>query len=346
VALLKLYCPECNAKLKSSTGFTVGETVSCPKCETEFTVRKPADEDEETEEPKKGTAAKGKDVPTGTKPGRAIASSDGDEEDEKPKKKKKKPAYDEDDEPVRSYKNSPLRYAILGILVLTMLVLGFFLVRKIRNEREVAGGGDTAGGGGSNEGPTPNGPRRDKQNPGRPPFNPGGPGGPIGKFPNPGVPPGFNPGVPPGINNPGVPPGFDPGVPPGGNPKVNPGVGAGGGGNPLDAVLGGPLPIAEVQILTQKFRGALVGTWTADLGGGATEELTYTATGTYTAKLTGPKPATTSGKYTVLQLVGSRGLRLRLDDGSGPRTIVVNFDGDELEHPTLQKGVTGTFHKK
>ncbi len=100
------------------------------------------------------------------------------------------------------------------------------------------------------------------------------------------------------------------------------------------------------QALLQKFKTALIGTWVADLGNGVTEERSYTATGTFTAKLTGPAPASASGKYAVLGLVGTKGLKIQLETGTGPRTITATFDGDELQHPTLQPGVTGTFRKK
>ena len=59
---------------------------------------------------------------------------DDDDYETKPKKKKKK-ASRRDDDDEKSYKNSPLRFVILGVLVLIMLVGGFFLIRKIMAER-------------------------------------------------------------------------------------------------------------------------------------------------------------------------------------------------------------------
>ena len=130
--------------------------------------------------------------------------------------------------------------------------------------------------------------------------------------------------------------------PPGDRPR--------GGGLPIDpfgGMLGtGPQTPATTAALTQKFKSALVGTWTADLGNGVAEELTYTADGTFTAKLTGPMPTSETGKYTVTKLVGTKGLKIQLDAATGPRTITAIFDGNELDHPTLVKGVSGTFHKK
>ena len=104
--IAKAVCPECGAKISSPDGFAVGEEVECPKCETEFKVRTP-------------------------KPAKPQVIDD--DEDERPKKKKKK-RRDDDDEG-GGYKNSPVRFIVLGILILAMLVGGFFLVRKIMKER-------------------------------------------------------------------------------------------------------------------------------------------------------------------------------------------------------------------
>jgi hypothetical protein len=117
--------------------------------------------------------------------------------------------------------------------------------------------------------------------------------------------------------------------------------------DPLGGLLGGGAPTGDAaQALKQKYQAQLVGTWAAALGDGFTEERTYNPDGTYSAKLTGPAPATASGKYAVLQLVGSKGLKVRFGDGPAGRTLTVNFEGDELEHLSLRPGVTGTFRKK
>lgn len=148
VALLKIKCPECGAGLKSPTGFTVGQTVCCPKCETYFPVEEPEEEAEEA--PKKSAPAGGKPAPA-KKPVKAAADEDEDEEEdeeEAPKKKKKKKRRDDDDEDGgRSYKNSPLRFIILGILIIIMLVLGYMLYEKKKKEKEdnaAAGGAPPA----------------------------------------------------------------------------------------------------------------------------------------------------------------------------------------------------------
>lgn len=101
MSLAKVPCPECGASIKAAEGFEVGEEVTCPKCDTAFAVPKPK--------------------------AKAAVAEEEDEPAEKPKKKKKKVASA--DEP-RSYKNSPLRYAILGALVLVMIVLGVMLALK------------------------------------------------------------------------------------------------------------------------------------------------------------------------------------------------------------------------
>jgi len=97
--------------------------------------------------------------------------------------------------------------------------------------------------------------------------------------------------------------------------------------------------------LLEKYKAALVGRWRADLGNGHAEEVTYTADGIFAGNASGPVPATATGKYTVLQLVGTKGLRIRIE-GSNPRTVTVNFLGDEIEHPSFQKGITSTFRKQ
>ena len=122
---------------------------------------------------------------------------------------------------------------------------------------------------------------------------------------------------------------------------------SGAGFDPFGGLLGGGTPSGDAAVaLKQKHQSRLIGTWAADLGDGYIEDRTYNPDGTYSAKLTGPTPATASGKYTVLQLVGTKGLKLRIGDDPGARTITVNFEGDELEHPSLRPGVTGTFRKK
>ncbi len=132
MTIAKTVCPECGAKISSPDGFDLGEMVECPKCETEFKVRAP------------------KPAAVPVKPAKpkvvADAADDEDYEDDEPKPKKKKQGSRRDsDDGEKSYKNSPLRFVILGVLVLVMLVGGFFLVKKILAERAAAAGLHPAG---------------------------------------------------------------------------------------------------------------------------------------------------------------------------------------------------------
>ena len=125
--ILKATCPECGAKLSSPDGFDIGEELECPKCETEFKVRAP------------------KPAAVPAKP-KVVDDDDDDEDYEEPRpKKKKKKDFRGDDDDEKSYKNSPLRFLVLGVLVLIMLVGGFFLVRKILAERAANAGTQPAG---------------------------------------------------------------------------------------------------------------------------------------------------------------------------------------------------------
>lgn len=285
MALLKIKCPECSAGLKSPTGFKVGQNVRCPKCETYFAIKEPDDESE-TDAPQKPVRA---------------AAYDGDDEDVGPRKKKMKRREDDDDE--RSYKSSPLRYAVLGVLVVVMLVLGYMLYEKRKNEAADNAGATVS----SDSAVAPT-------NPLPPPRE--GPAG-VQLRPNPPL----------------------PGGPVGGPPARPP------GGAPLGGLFGGvPLPAAEANALKQKLQARLLGNWAADLGDGYQEELTYAADGTYTAKLTGATPATATGRYTVLQTVGDKGLKVRLGDAG--RTVTVSFDDDTIEQPSLRPGFTGTYRRK
>ena len=138
MSLLKIKCPECNAGLKSASGFTVGKTVCCPKCETYFEVEAPEEEEEAEEAPKPKEKPKSKAAAPAKKPVKAAVADDKDddddeddeEEEEKPKKKKKKKKKKRGDDGEGSYKKSPVRFIILGILLIVMLVLGYFLYKK------------------------------------------------------------------------------------------------------------------------------------------------------------------------------------------------------------------------
>jgi hypothetical protein len=304
MALTRITCPECGAGLKSGTGFTVGQAVECPKCETAFTVEEPDD------------AAPVK------KPVRAVASRvEDDEPDDRPRKKKKKRRDDEeDDEERRSYKNSPLRYAILGVLVVVMVVLGVMLILKKQREREEARAEEERVKAEETPRPIPN----------RGPM-PGGPPGPgFGQ-------PGFGQ---PGFGQPGFP-----------NTKGGPNVqfpkngGPGPGFNqqaqvvPLGGGLLGSTPPAgtpQAQQLTAELSKKLVGTWAGTAPDGSPYQVEYRADGTYSG-------GGMTGKWQVAGLVGTRGLKLTR---GGPAPVRVVFEDDELLHDTGKPGETAVLRKK
>ncbi len=281
MSLTKIRCPECDAALKSDDGFTVGEEVTCPKCDTTFAVPKPK--------------------------AKAVLAEAADEPDQ-PKTKKKKAASA--DEP-RSYKDSPLRYAILGVLVLVMIVLGVLLyLKKGTVEAEAA-----------NNDPPQNAPQQPVQPQPLPKFPPF----PVPKQPNP----------------------KQPGKQAGKQPSGGGGLGGAlvGGIDPLAPVFGSAPSAAQGKQIVAKYGAALVGSWVCEADG-STDEVAYLGDGTFVASRTGTGAAKAGGKYTVVGPAGATGLKLKLETDTGTRTITVSFDGDALEHPTLEKGVTATFKRK
>ena len=109
----RIACPECGAVVHSAAGFTVGQIVSCSKCETEFTV----------------DAAALRSATAGESPEDFVPG--------------KSPAANDDAE--WSYRNSTLRYAVLGVLVVIMAVLGYMLYVKKMKERQEVGGPEGRG---------------------------------------------------------------------------------------------------------------------------------------------------------------------------------------------------------
>jgi hypothetical protein len=311
VALNRIACPECGAGLKSASGFTPGQTVSCPKCETYFAVEDAGDAT--------STATAGK------KPVRAAASDD--DYDDTPKGTKKR----RDEE--WSYRNSPARYAVLGVLVLVMCVLGYLLYEKKQREAE-----DQAN-------------NRIEDDP--PVAAPGMPGGPLAPPKLGGV--GVKMGRPPGGGKGGAAPPLPPPPPlpkKGNTGAVNPTPmpkQGGGGGSPFDLLPGGGSApnAAEDDMLTKKYRDMLVGTWKADLGKGVTAELAYGADGTVTETVTTPEgPSTRSGKWSVTGLVGRKGIAVSWTGGTAKATTHrLIFEDDELEHPVSSQNLTGIFRK-
>ena len=128
MALLRITCPECGAGLKSASGFTVGRTITCPKCESDFVVEDP------DEEP--APKAKGKPAAKKLKAVTAAVADDDDEDRPKKKKKKKKRGDDDEDEEGWSYKNSWIRFAVLGVLLVVLVVLAVMLKKKWDKDKE------------------------------------------------------------------------------------------------------------------------------------------------------------------------------------------------------------------
>ncbi|MFO0797102.1 MAG: DUF1559 domain-containing protein [Gemmataceae bacterium] len=156
-------CPSCGAGLKSAAGFNPGQALRCPKCSTPFTV--PAFEVEEEDDAppppkKKGPPARAERPrdDDDDRPRRRRPRDDDDDDDDDRPRKKKKTKYQE-------YKSSPVRFAILGVLLVVLGVLAFLLYQKKMKEKEDNADGPEpaaapAGGGGGNLGPPPNAPPR------------------------------------------------------------------------------------------------------------------------------------------------------------------------------------------
>ena len=161
MASTRTICTECKSVVTLPEPAEVGDVVACPKCEAYFTVpktkivptpgaakpapAKPAAAVVAKPKPKVVVEAEAVDdedfVPPPPKKKPVVVVEDDEdeeeEEEEKPKKKKKRPEgggskkkkKKKDDE--GSFRNSPLRYAILGVLVLVMLVGAYFLYKKM-----------------------------------------------------------------------------------------------------------------------------------------------------------------------------------------------------------------------
>lgn len=168
MAISKVVCPECKSGLTSKTGFQPGAVVSCPKCSTYFEVNaaaappvekaapilpakplaakplpaKPApaplrDDDDEDDRPRKKKPVvevvdDDEDEDDDDRPRRKKRRDDDEDDDDRPRKKKKKRKSGGDG---GGYSNSPIRYVVLGVLVLIMLVLGVMLIIKKLNEQ-------------------------------------------------------------------------------------------------------------------------------------------------------------------------------------------------------------------
>ncbi len=133
MSLTRTTCPNCGAGLKSAAGFNPGQQVRCPKCSSAFAVPEPEDEDEAEPSPKRkrppARAARADDDDDRPRQRRPRDDDDDDDDDDRPRKKGKKKG---------GYKNSPVRYAILGVLLVVMGVLAFLLYQKKMREKEDA----------------------------------------------------------------------------------------------------------------------------------------------------------------------------------------------------------------
>lgn len=114
MALTRVTCPECDATLKSPTGFDVGDVIKCPKCKSDFEVEEP--EDEAAKKPAKAAAGK--------KPVKAASRDDDDEDDDDDRPRKKKKRRDDDEDA----KSNVAFYIRLGVLLTIMIGLGIALL--------------------------------------------------------------------------------------------------------------------------------------------------------------------------------------------------------------------------
>ena len=139
MSVSKTTCPSCGAGLKSAAGFNPGQAVRCPKCATPFTVPEPDFEevDDEPAPPKKkappARAARSRDDDDDRPRRRKSRDDDDDDDDDDRPRKKKKTKYQE-------YKSSPVRFAVLGVLLVVLGVLAFMLYQKKMKEQEDAAG--------------------------------------------------------------------------------------------------------------------------------------------------------------------------------------------------------------
>lgn len=119
--LSRATCPECGATLKTNNpaGFTLGQALECPKCQTYFAVEEP-----------KAAVVKPK-----------VAVVEDDEDDDRPQKKRRR---DDDDRPRKKkkaeegggYRTSALRFVVLGVLVFILIIGAVLLKLKWDKEKQ------------------------------------------------------------------------------------------------------------------------------------------------------------------------------------------------------------------
>ena len=158
MASTRTICTECKSVVTLPEPAEVGDVVPCPKCEAYFTVPRtkivpmPGAAKPAVAKPLVAVPVKAKpkvvveedDLPPPPKKKPVVVVEDDDEdeddeeeEEEKPKKKKKRPEGGprkkkrKKQVEEKSFKDSPIRYVILGVLVLVMLVGAYFLYKKM-----------------------------------------------------------------------------------------------------------------------------------------------------------------------------------------------------------------------
>ena len=132
--IMRVTCPECGAGLKADdpAGFEVGQALECPKCDTYF----------EVEAPKVAVA---KPVAKAKKP--AVVVEDDEDDDDRPRKKRRRDYDDEEEDRPRKkrkaeeggyarYRKSPIRFIILGVLIVIMIVIAVLLKMKWDREKQ------------------------------------------------------------------------------------------------------------------------------------------------------------------------------------------------------------------
>jgi hypothetical protein len=108
-------------------------------------VEEPAEDSEQAETPATGNKPGRPAAGAGKKPVKAAPLPDDDEDDDdRPRKKRRRADEDDEDDEdgeAWSYKNSWIRYAILGVLIIVMCVLGYMLYDKKSREAKDASRG-------------------------------------------------------------------------------------------------------------------------------------------------------------------------------------------------------------
>jgi len=129
--LTRVVCPSCQAGLKSAAGFKPRQKLRCPKCQGIVTVPAPVVEvlDDEMEDkapppPKPSAKSSIKKIPVA-----ANLEDDDEEQEDRPVRKKKKKKGG-------SYKSSPIRFVILGVLFVVLGVMGYMLFLKKATDKE------------------------------------------------------------------------------------------------------------------------------------------------------------------------------------------------------------------